>query len=464
MKLNPMIGLEIHVQLMTKTKMYCRCSTDSNDPNSNCCPVCYGLPGALPIPNKKALELASKCGYLLNCDLNNESIPERKNYFYPDLSKGYQISQFSKPVGEDGEWFFYCENKECRVSIKRIQVEEDTAQLLVKGDNSFLDFNRSGMPLLEIVTDPDFSSSKEAGEFLRSLRSSLVEHGISNGKMETGAMRCEPNVSVSINGKISNKVEIKNLGSISGVEKAIKWEIENQLRHISLGEKVESVTKGWDEDNHECVLQRVKESASDYRYFPEPDLNVLLSHEKTFQKKTPYEKVKEMLKDGVSYQMARSISLNHKVFEYYSSFPSEIDRKILSSWITGSLMSIWKENPDILGLRPKKEEFFKLIKFLQDGEITNSIAKKILPQITLENKSLDSLIQKMGPTAYLPDEGLLILVKKIIKENPEIVNKYLNGKTAVLKSLIGLGMRESKGRADPKRLEKELEEFLKSYK
>lgn len=457
-----MIGLEIHVQLMTKTKMYCRCSTVSNKPNSNCCPICYGLPGSLPIPNKRVLELASKCGHLLGCTLNNESVPERKNYFYPDLSKGYQISQFSKPIGENGKWFFYSENQECKVGITRIQVEEDTAQLLVKGGSSLLDFNRAGMPLLEIVTDPEFSNAREAGEFLRSLRSALVEHDISNGKMETGAMRCEPNVSVSIDGKISNKVEIKNLGSISGVEKAIKWEIESQVKQIGLGEKVKSVTKGWDEDNHECILQRVKESASDYRYFPEPDLGILLSHEKTFQKKTPYEKIKKMLEENVSYQMARSISLNHKVFEYYSGFPKDLDRKVLSSWIAGSLMSIWKENPDLLGKRPKKEELFKLIKFLEDGKITNSIAKKILPQIALEDKSIDSLIEEMGATGYLKDEELLTLVKKIIKENPKITKKYLAGKIAVIKSLIGFGMRESKGRANPKKLEKKLEELLKS--
>ncbi len=459
-----MIGLEIHVQLMTKTKMYCRCSTSPSDPNSNCCPVCYGLPGALPVPNRKVLELASRCAHLLGCTLNNKSIPERKNYFYPDLPKGYQISQFAKPIGENGKWFFYSEGEECEVLIKRIQVEEDTAQLLVKNGNSLLDFNRSGIPLLEVVTHPHFSNAREAGEFLRSLRSSLVEHCVSSGKMETGAMRCEPNVSVSINGKISNKVEIKNLGSISGVEKAIKWEIKHQLKKIKSGEKIRSVTKGWDESGNECVLQRVKESASDYRYFPEPDLNILVSSNKKFKKNTPYKKIKKMLKEGVSFQMARSISLNHEIFDYYDSFDDDTNKKTLASWITGSLMSIWKDENSLLGKSPKKEELSKLIRLLKDEKITKSIAKKIIVKMTLEERSVNSLLDQIGDTGYLSEMDLLNLVKKIIQENPEIINKYLTGKTAVLKSLVGLGMRESKGRADPRKLEKELEKLLKLKK
>tara|TARA_Y100000994_G_scaffold248403_1_gene256106 strand:+ start:5242 stop:6630 length:1389 start_codon:yes stop_codon:yes gene_type:complete len=460
MDLNSMIGLEIHVQLMSQTKLYCRCSCSYSEPNTNCCAVCYGLPGALPVPNKYVFELASKCAHLLKCSLNEFSVAERKNYFYPDLPKGYQISQFLKPIGENGNWIFYSEGIECKARIRRIQVEEDTAQLIVKGNDSLLDFNRSGIPLLEVVTEPDFKNAKEAGEFLRSLRSSLVEYEISTGKMETGAMRCEPNVSVSINGKISNKVEIKNLGSISGVEKAIKWEINHQLDQIQNGEIVNSVTKGWDESNQQCVLQRVKESASDYRYFPEPDLSVIKTSKSSFNVLTPYQKIKIMMDEGISFQMARTISLNHRIFNYYQSFSKDINKKTLATWIAGSLSSFWNNDPSILGISPKVEDMTKLIKHVESGSMTKAIAKKILAEL-IKGHEIDLLIDKLGDAGYLSDDDLVVLVESIIKNNPEIVEKYKNGKIAVIKSLVGMGMRQSKGRANPESLRLEIEKNIK---
>ncbi|MBG98489.1 Asp-tRNA(Asn)/Glu-tRNA(Gln) amidotransferase GatCAB subunit B [bacterium] len=460
MNLNPMIGLEIHVQLMSQTKMYCRCSCSYSDPNTNCCPVCYGLPGALPVPNKYVFDLASRCAHLLKCSLNEFSVAERKNYFYPDLPKGYQISQFLKPIGENGEWFFFSEGVECKARIRRIQVEEDTAQLIVKGQDSLLDFNRSGIPLLEIVTEPDFKNSREAGEFLRSLRSSLIECEISTGKMETGAMRCEPNVSVSVDGRVSNKVEIKNLGSISGVEKAIKWEIACQVKQVEDGEVVNSVTKGWDESSQKCILQRVKESASDYRYFPDPDLSMIKTRKSSFDVLTPYQKVKIMMDKGVSFQMARTISLNHKVFNYYQSFPKGINNKELAAWITGPLSSFWKNDSSVLGISPKVKDMTELICYVESGKVTRAIAKEILPKL-IKGSDIDSLINALGDSNYLSDQDLSVLAEDIVRQNPGIVEKYLNGKTAVIKSLVGMGMRKSKGRAHPELLKLEIEKNIK---
>lgn len=270
MRLELLVGLEIHAQAQTRTKMYCRCAVPALDtpPNTLTCPTCLGLPGALPVPNAEALALAALASRLFGATVATASVPERKNYFYPDLPKGYQISQFALPFAQDGALAYFVEGEERAARIRRLQVEEDTAKLIPKGRRAALDFNRSGVPLLEIVTEPEFAEARAVGEFLRTLRAALRENGICDGRMETGSMRCEPNVSLTADGVRGQKVEIKNVGSIKAVERAVAWEARHQEEELRAGREVAPLTKGWDERRGECVAQREKETAADYRYFP----------------------------------------------------------------------------------------------------------------------------------------------------------------------------------------------------
>jgi len=283
----PVIGLEVHAQLSTKTKLFCSCSTEHENlpPNTNVCPICMGFPGVLPVVNKKAVEYAIKAGLALNCEISNYSKFDRKNYFYPDLPKGYQISQYDLPLCRNGYIDLYVDGEIKRVRIKRIHLEEDAGKLLHIGsgdrlsesDYSLVDFNRAGIPLIEIVTEPDINSPKEARLFLQELRLILRYLGISSGDMEKGSLRCDANISIQTEeGKFGTRTEIKNVNSFFSLEKALEYEIERQIEILKRGEEVIQETRHWDEKNQKTVSLRSKEEAEDYRYFPEPDLPPLM--------------------------------------------------------------------------------------------------------------------------------------------------------------------------------------------
>ncbi|MCH7494287.1 Asp-tRNA(Asn)/Glu-tRNA(Gln) amidotransferase subunit GatB, partial [bacterium] len=353
MKYELLVGLEIHAQAQTRTKMYCRCAvpTLESEPNTLTCPTCLGLPGALPVPNAAALALAERASRLFGATVLPASLPERKNYSYPDLPKGYQISQFSAPFAASGSLSYFLDGEERTARIVRLQVEEDTAKLIPKGEAAALDFNRSGVPLLEIVTAPDFTDARAVGEFLRTLRAALRENGICDGRMETGSMRCEPNVSLTADGVRGQKVEIKNVGSIRAVERAVAWEARHQEESLRAGGAVRAVTKGWDERRGECVVQRDKESAADYRYFPEPDLPPIIIDptwvndiEKSLPELPEARKARFMEQFGLPLYDANLLTAYRPTAEYFEKVLNAKDledeaqnrfAKSVSNWISG---------------------------------------------------------------------------------------------------------------------------------
>jgi aspartyl-tRNA(Asn)/glutamyl-tRNA(Gln) amidotransferase subunit B len=521
-KYKPTIGMEIHVELKTTTKMFCGClneqgkvgvmlnnvnnsaplsganGTLSVQPNKNVCPICLGHPGTLPVPNKKAIESVIKAGLALNCKIAEKSKFDRKQYFYPDLPKGYQISQFDQPLCEHGE----LETSQGEVGITRIHLEEDTGKLSHVKDGSLVDYNRAGIPLMELVSEPDIKSGEQAKEFCQELQAIFRELGIADANMEKGQMRCEVNVSVSDTDKFGTKVEIKNLNSFKVVEKAINYEIKRQTKALESGEEIVQETRGWDDNKSLTFSQRIKEGSADYRYFPEPDIPpIKLKIKKSKNQKIKdnneslpdefidIEKLKQELPElpknkrerfkkeyGFKNQDAKLLASIPELADYSEQVVSE-----LKTWLVdcgefeGTAEEIWES---------KKEKIIKLV----SGWLINKLggiltARKlnyIDNKITAENfaefitmiltgkvssKNANLLLEKMfetggDPSNILQDEGLKSeeidldkIITEIINKNPDQVAQFKSGKTAILKFLIGQVMKESKGQADPKEAE-----------
>ena len=465
MKLQPTIGLEIHVQLSTATKMFCRCSVGEAAPNTHCCPTCLGLPGTLPVPNKGALMLATQAANLLGCVIGITSVAERKSYSYPDLPKGYQISQFSSPFAEKGVWKFHVGVEEREVRIRRIQIEEDTAQMRVEKEGCRLDFNRSGIPLLEIVTEPDFTESKEVGAFLRTIRASLVDSGLTDGKMEAGSLRCEPNISWSFPDKSGTKVEIKNLGSIRGVERAINWELAYQKETLDGGGKVEPVTKGWDEKSGRCILQRRKETASDYRYFPEPDLPPLAPCIDELQEEnrvhTPFQRGEKLLAMGVAEGFSWMLSLDLKLFQYWEEVVTLGGDPLQSAkWVAGPLVGAWREAGLMPpGNCPNPRDLATLLGLVEKGTISKTVAKGLIPSM-ITGANPVTMVEAGGLAGGVEDLERLALLA--IEENPDAAQKFQSGKEGAIRAVLGTGMRLSRGKADPQALLEAIRIILKA--
>ena len=430
----PIIGLEVHIELKTKSKMFCSCSADyfGSLPNTHVCPTCLGLPGALPVPNKKAIERCVKTGIALNCKIPEFSKFDRKNYFYPDLPKGYQISQYDAPFCENG----WLEIGKKKIRIRRVHMEEDTAKLIHKGKSTLIDFNRSGVPLMEIVTEPDINNSSEAKIYLKKLQQIVRYLGVSDCDMEKGSMRIEPNISMLkiTNDKflISNqfpipndqlpkyKIEIKNINSFKFVEKAIEYEIKRQQKLLEAGEKLTPETRGWDEIKQITFSQRVKETAADYRYFPEPDIPPIKIKNLKFKIKNlpelPDEKIKRFVeKYGLlKYQIEILIATREKA-DYFEE-----------------AVKIGKKN----GVSA-----FKIANII--------INKKINIRKYLPIKLIKLLVKKK--TGQITDKKQIRkLVKKVLSENQKAVEDYKKGKQEAVQFLIGCIMKKTKGKADAK--------------
>lgn len=463
------IGLEVHAELNTKSKMFCGCinNPDEKYPNVNICPVCIAHPGTLPVINKSAIEKVIKVGLALGSKIADFTEFDRKNYFYPDIPKAYQISQYKFPIVTGG--------KLNGVDITRIHLEEDTATSKHdKGNYSLVDFNRAGVPLMELVTEPVIRSSKEAGDFGRELQLLLKYLGVSEANMEKGQMRVELNISISEDkNKLGTKVEVKNINSFRAVEKAAEYEIKRMSKLLDENKKDEIVqeTRGWDENKQITFSQRSKENANDYRYFPDPDLPKLFLSKifdneilKSELPELPHAKRLRYLNNfGIKSEDIESYINDHELgiwFEKVASLLIDKDKiKSASNYITSDYLGIKKLNPSIL--LPSSENFAELIEMVSLGEISSRGAKDILAIIVLEDKSPLKIAKEKGLIQNHDEGALREIVLKIIDNNSDIVATYKSGKENAIMSLVGKVMKESSGSANPGLVQKLLKELLK---
>ena len=478
-KYKPTIGLEIHVQLATKTKIFCSCSTEFGaEPNTNVCPICLGMPGTLPVLNEKVVEYGVKLGLALNMTINKTSTFYRKNYFYPDLPKGYQITQYAIPIASNGFLEVETKNGKKKIRILRGHIEEDSGKSIHTGDiteseYSYIDFNRSGVPLMEIVTLPDIETPEEAYEFLVLLRKTVRYLGVSSGDMEKGALRCDVNVSVSKDNKLGTKVEIKNLNSFRSVRRALEFEIKRQIDTLENGGTIVQETRHLDEKSGETKPMRTKEELNDYRYFPEPDLPPLVLTDEYIEniKKTlpelPSEKEERFVKEfSLSKEYAHEIVSSKKVADYFERAAKLTKKpKEVANYLMVNIMSYLNENNlEIDEIPFKAEQFKELLELIESGTISKNIAKQVIDDALRSGKSPKAIVKEKG-LVQITDEGAITsIIEEVIKENPKPVSQYLSGKTQVMGFLIGQVMKKTKGKANPKTVSKKLIEKLKSLK
>ena len=478
----PVIGLEIHLELKTKTKMFCFCKNDpeETEPNKNVCPICLGHPGTLPLINKEAVNLVLKAGLSLNCQINQFTRFDRKNYFYPDLPKGYQISQFDFPLCKNG----FLEIGSKRIRIRRIHLEEDTGKLIhPEGkDYSLVDFNRAGVPLMELVTEPDIRSGKEAKAFAQELQLIFRYLGISEADMEKGQMRVEVNISLRKPGEdFGTKVEIKNLNSLRSVERAVDYEIKRQTEILSAGNKVIQETRGWDDKKGVTFSQREKEESHDYRYFPEPDLvpfeisEELIEELKRSLPELPKEKRKRFRENyNLTSEAIEFFIQNKKLSEIFEKALAQNKEKLgekdyekAVKIATGYLMT------DLQGLMRDKgisekdlkisaKDFADFIFLIVSGKISSKIAKMVLEEMALSGKDPQSVIKDKN-LVQITDEGeIKDIAEKVIEENPKAVEDFKKGKENAVQFLLGQIMAKTRGRANPQKAREIILEILKN--
>tara|TARA_X000001036_G_scaffold279217_1_gene259349 strand:- start:321 stop:1790 length:1470 start_codon:yes stop_codon:yes gene_type:complete len=482
MSFEPIIGLEVHVQLNTNSKMFCSCSGSYQEiePNSLVCEVCLGLPGSLPSVNIQAVKSAIKLGLSLGCKISEVTKFDRKNYVYPDLMKGYQISQFDMPIATNGK--INIENKSSKIissiRINRVHMEEDVAKLIHNelNDSVFMDLNRSGMPLLEVVTEPDFRSSEEAENYLIKLQSIVRYLGIGTANMEEGSFRCDANVSIREKGTkgLNEKVEIKNMNRIKAVARAIEYEISRQKEAVASGERIIQETRGWDDIESKSIPQRSKEDAHDYRYFPEPDIPAIKITEKfideikEFIPELPEDKQIRYINDlKLSAYDAGILVSNQKKAKFFdqvlTSSP-KLDGKYVANWINVDLNAISNTQKDneLEKMEISPENFGKLIMLVKENKINKNTAKELLSEIYLTNEDAENISKSRG-LQKIEDSGQLSdIVKSAIESNQAAVDDYKNGKETAVRFLIGQVMKQSKGTANPNSAETEIIKQLKN--
>ncbi len=463
-KYKPTIGLEIHAELKTETKMFCNSKNDPDEvhPNVNVCEVCMAHPGALPVINKKAVLSVIRVGKALNGEIADFTEFDRKNYFYPDIPKGYQISQYKYPLVSGG--------KLNDVDITRVHLEEDTATSKHdKGEYSLVDFNRAGVPLMELVTEPVIENAKQAGDFARELQLLLRYLGVSDANMEKGEMRVEANISVSDTDEFGTKVEVKNLNSFKIAEKAIEYEIKRQIKAIGKGEEIIQETRGWDEAKGITFSQRIKETSEDYRYFPDPDLPKLkISEIEEFQNielpELPWEKRARYKKDfGIKDEDIESYIVDSNIGDFFEGVVSKLNNKnefvkLASNYITSDLIGILSTNSEFQ--LPTAGNFAELVVMAGDGKISSRGAKDILKVMVAVGDTPKSIAEEKGLFQKSDEGELKIIIDKIIEDNKNAVEEYKSGKEQALQFLIGQGMKETKGSANPSVLKKLFEELL----
>lgn len=466
------IGLEVHAQLLTQSKMFCRCSaTYANAaPNSHNCPICMGFPGVLPVINQQAVEYTIMTALAFHCQIAEYSKFDRKNYFYPDLPKGYQISQYDIPLTYGGYLAFSAGGAERHVGITRIHLEEDTGRHLERSEAgeaySLVDLNRAGVPLIEIVGEPDIRSAEEGRLYMEKLRAILVYLGVSSGRMEEGALRCDANISVRPRGQqeYGVKTEVKNMNSFRAVERALHYEAQRQIAELRAGRSIAQETRGWRDDKGMTVAQRSKEYASDYRYFPEPDLPPLvISREwgeeiRTRMPELPDAKQQRFERQyGLSPYDAEQLTAERAIADYFEAVlargtgvQATARAKAAANWITGDLRRLLNAaNLDIAASRVPPAGLAELLDLLERGTISGKQAKDVLAQAFASGETSGTIVARDG-IAQLSDSGALdALVAAVLAENPKAVEDYHAGKTSAVQFLMGQVMKRTKGRARP---------------
>ena len=465
MKYQAVIGLEIHTELNTRTKMFCSCSNNPEEkrPNFNICPVCTGQPGVLPVINGEAVKKVIKTGLALNCQIPEYSKFDRKNYFYPDLPKGYQISQYDKPLCLNG---FLNINGE-KIKIRRIHLEEDTGRLVhpEKADYSLVDFNRAGLPLMELVTEPEITSGKEARQFAEELQMILRHLNVSRADMEKGQLRVEVNISLSQNKNLGTKVEIKNLNSFRAVEQAIDYEIERQAGLLDKGEKIIQETRGWDDVKEITFSQRGKEESHDYRYFPEPDLPSLHFTKKEIieiKKELPELPQEKRERFSEQYRLpSNEIEIfiqNKELNDYFEDVSSRFTKKdkkpfklaanYLLSEIPAAAKALQIVNYQISD-KISSQNFADFIVLIFEGKTSSKIAKMVLAEMFKSSKTASQIIEEKGLVQISDENELEKIINQVVSKNPKVIADYKKGKTNTFQFLVGQIMGQTKGKANP---------------
>jgi aspartyl-tRNA(Asn)/glutamyl-tRNA(Gln) amidotransferase subunit B len=458
------IGLEVHAQLLTDTKIFCGCSTKfGSPPNSNVCPVCLGHPGVLPVMNKKAVEYTLLMGLAVNCNLNERSIFARKNYFYPDLPKGYQISQYEEPVCEHGKVEIeFKDGTRKEIGITRIHMEEDAGKSIHdQSDATYIDLNRCGTPLIEIVSEPDLRTPEEAYLYLTKLKQIVTYLGICDGNMEQGSLRCDANVSVRLKGesKFGTKTEVKNMNSFRNVERAIAFEIERQINLLEDGKQIIQQTLLWDADSNRIQPMRSKEEAHDYRYFPDPDLVTIFvddkwkSNIKNHLPELPDARRERFISQyKLPYYDAAILTSTRELADYYEQILAVTnDYKSASNWVMTEVLKYVNEKKITMENFPvKPHSIGKLIQMIEEKTISGKIAKDIFPDMVSTGKPPEEIVKEKNLVQISDTSEIESAVEKIINSNPKDVQAYLAGKEKVLGFLVGQVMKETNGKANPK--------------
>ena len=456
----PTIGIEVHVELKSKTKVFSKSVNNFSDsPNTNISLIDIAYPGTLPRLNKEVVEMALKAALVLNCKINKMMHFDRKNYFYPDLPKGYQITQAETPIGYDGYLEIDVDGVRKKIEIERIHIEEDTCKSVHVGKETLLNYNRAGVPLIEIVTKPVISSAKEAVLYLEALRENLLYLGISDVKIEEGSMRCEANVSLKEEDSdiLGTKVEIKNIGSITNVGIGIDYEIERQKNLLENNKKVTAETRRFCDKTNTTILMRTKETGNDYRYFPEPDLAYLKLDDEYIEKvknslpTLPNELRIKYSEIGVNSNNISTILGNKEICDFYESIFDKTNPVIAASILTGDILSYINKNRLLLqNTKLNSDKIIELVNLLEKGTITTKHCKDIIPMLLEEEKKVEEIVKELNLEVISDDNFVLEIINNVIKNNPDSVKDFKEGKDRAIKYLMGQVMKESKGKVNPK--------------
>jgi len=474
MEYEAIIGLEVHAQLLTKTKIFCGCSTEFGaPPNTHTCPVCLGMPGVLPVLNRKVVDYTIRMALATNCTIACESRFARKNYFYPDLPKGYQISQYELPIAEHGHIFIEVNGERRRIGITRIHMEEDAGKLIHDPHRpvSAVDFNRTGVPLIEIVSEPDIRTPEEAGVYLRQLRAILQYLEICDGNMEEGSFRCDANVSVRPVGTdtFGTRTELKNMNSFKHVENALTYEIERQRGVVEDGRELVQETRLWDEAKGVTVPMRGKEEAHDYRYFPDPDLLPLVIDEGWIEEirstlpELPDEKRARFIEAyGIPLYDAQVLTSSRPLADYFEACVEHFSKpKTVSNWVMGSILATLKaENKTIEESPVSPERLAELLRLVDSGVISGKIAKTVFDEMVSSGKPPEAIVQEKGLVQVTDADAITEVIEQVLSEHAKEVSDYRGGKTKLFGFFVGQVMKATRGKANPKMVNEILKKML----